>query len=244
MVNLSKVAVTVAISWLLLTALPGVGQSVAPPISEYRGKADGMYELRNDSDVAMAVIVEVQGFTVDEDGGMRYSVPNPQIKVDLGSNSFVIPPRQSHYVFYKAKTDEANGWFTIQNTMTRQVPLPNQMRINFVLPHVVYIYQKKKLTKNDLSLDVRPGEKAGEYTLTVSNLTPKLGRIQGVTCEGFEKKAEVGGFPVFPSGKRHIKLEPGKPVKAARIKVNFEDGFSLEAPIAFDQSVAQQGKTN
>ena len=225
----SKIAITAAWCLLLLAAVPGVGQSVAPPIAEYRGKADGMYELKNDGDAAMAVILEVRGFTVDENGNLGYAPLDPKIKVELKESSFVIPPHESHYVFYKAQGEKANGWFTILSSMTRTVPVRNQMRINFVLPHVVYLYQKKKLRKEDVAVRILRGDKEGEYLIEVENHTDKLGRVEGVSTQGFEKKSESGGFPVFPNYTRRLVLQLGEPFSKPSVTVSFEDGFSINA---------------
>ncbi len=227
MLNGSKLAITATWCLLFLAAIPGVGQSVAPPIAEYRGKADGMYELKNDGDAAMAVILEVHGFTVDENGNLGYASLDPQVKVELKESSFVIPPHESHYVFYKAQGERANGWFTILSSMTRAVPVRNQMRINFVLPHVVYLYQKKRLKKEDVAVRVLKGDKEGEYLVEVENHTDKLGRVEGISTQGFEEKAENGGFPVFPNYTRRLILQLGEPSGKSSVTVSFEDGFSI-----------------
>ena len=223
----SKVAITAAWCLLLLAAIPGVGQSVAPPIAEYRGKADGMYELKNDGDAAMAVILEVHGFSVDENGNLGYAPLDPKMKVELKESSFVIPPHESHYVFYKAEAERPTAWFTILSSMTRAVPVRNQMRINFVLPHVVYLYQKKKLKKEDVAVRLLKGDNEGEYLVEVENHTDKLGRVEGVSTQGFEKKSENGGFPVFPNYTRRLMLRLGEASGKGSVTVSFEDGFSI-----------------
>ena len=81
---------------LIAMAIPSLSQTIVPPIAEYRVKGGGVVELRNDGDVPLAVIVEVKGFTVDENGRMAYVELDPMVRVELGASSFVIPPRQSH----------------------------------------------------------------------------------------------------------------------------------------------------
>lgn len=215
---------------LWLSALAGVGQTIAPPIAEYRGKAQGMFELKNDGDVPLAVILEFQGFQVDEDGNIRYEAIDPGLKVETGANSFVIPPHQSHLVFYRARTDKAYAWFAVLNTLTRAASEQNRMRINFVLPHVVYLYQRQKFKKEDLSLTILPGSKDGEYRLDIENHSGKLGRVEDVAWDGCENNGESGGFPMFPEGKRRLRLQTGKPSPKAKVKVVFQDGFTLQVP--------------
>jgi hypothetical protein len=215
----------------VLFGVTGVAQTVAPPVAEYRGKASGMFELRNDGDVPLAAILEVHGFTVDEKGTLLYHELDPSLKVEIGQNSFVIPPHESHYVFYKASSSASQSWFSVLSTMTRTVNQPGQMRINFVLPHVVYIYQKQKLKKDDVSVSVTPGKAAGEYTVEVQNHSDKLSRVESVTGDGFEKNVEVGGFPIFPERTRQVVINGGTPSAKAKMKVSFEDGFSIQVPL-------------
>ena len=216
----------------VLFGVTGVAQTVSPPVAEYRNKANGMFELRNDGDVPLAAILEVHGFTVDERGQIMPQALDPALKVELGSNSFVIPPHQSHYVFYKASCSSPQVWFSIQSTLTKAASAPGQMRINFVLPHVVYIYQKQKLKKEDVSVQVKPGQTPGQYTLEIENHSDKLSRVETVTGQGFEKAVEAGGFPIFPQKKRQVVLDGGTPSAGAKVKVSFEDGFSVQVPLS------------
>jgi len=226
-----KISVKAACLFFLLSAV-GVGQTITPPIAEYRGsKAQGMFELHNDGDVPLAAIVEIQGFSVDENGQFGYQAADPATKVEIGTNSFVIAPHESHMVFYKATVSGQHAWFTILSTLTQAASDRNRMRINFVLPHIVYMYQKQKLKKDDVIATMLPSEKSGEYLLQVQNRSDKLARVEGVAWRGFQKNADSGGFPVFPHATRRIKQETGMASKAPSVKVNFEDGFSIEVAI-------------
>lgn len=215
----------------LFAAIPGVGQTITPPIAEYRGKADGMFELRNDGDVPLAAILEVQGFEVDQDGNLKYKPADPDLNVVMGSNSFVIPPHQTHMVFYKAVSKRPQAWFTILSTLTKAATNRQQMRINFVLPHVVYLYQKQKLKKDDVALSVSSGSKPGEYRLDIQNRTDKLARVENLNWRGFEKNGESGGFPIFPGAKRIVTFQAGNVARDASVKISFEDGFSVQVPV-------------
>jgi len=227
--KLNKSALLVAIC--VLFGMTGAAQTVSPPVAEYRNKANGMFELRNDGDVPLAAILEVHGFTVDEKGNVVYQALDPNLKVEIGSNSFIIPPHGSHYVFYKASSSSPQSWFSILSTMTKAVATPGQMRINFVLPHVVYIYQKQKLKKEDVTVRVLPGTNDGKYTLEIENHSDKLSRVESVTADGFQKPVEVGGFPLFPGKNRQVVVDGGTPNANAKVKVSFEDGFSLQVPL-------------
>jgi len=227
--SFKKLALLLAICVFL--GVTGVAQTVSPPVAEYRNKANGMFELRNDGDTPLAAILEVHGFIVDEHGQILPQDLEPTLKVELGANSFVIPPHQSHYVFYKATTSAPQSWFSIQSTLTKAVSAPGQMRINFVLPHVVYIYQKQKLKKDDVTVQLNKGAKDGEFTLEIANHSDKLSRVESVSGEGFEKTVQSGGFPVFPKKKRQVVLNGGSANADAKVKVSFEDGFSVQVPL-------------
>ncbi len=226
--NLFKAA-CLCVLWF--SAVSGVGQTVAPPIAEYRGKAQGMFELKNEGDLPLAVILELHGFQVDEQGGILYAGLDPAIRVELGESSFVIPPHGSHFVFYKAQTEKPNAWFAIVSTLTKAASDENHMRINFVLPHVVYLYQKQKFTKDDFDVAVQHTENPLEYAVAITNRSAKLGRVETVTWKGCQKNGELGGFPMFPAGKRSLRISCGVPGAQPSVKVTFQDGFSLETAL-------------
>jgi hypothetical protein len=215
---------------LIQTTISAAGQTISPPVAEYRGRANGMVELRNDGDVPLAAILEVHGFQVDEHGVLRYAPLNPDVKVDLGANSFVIPAHQSHYVFYKASCPQSSCWFAILSTLTRAENEKNQMRINIVLPHVVYVYQKAKFKRGDVNVTVTPSTD-GKYELLIQNKSDKLGRVESIETSGFRKPFRSGGIPVFPAGRRFVEIDPDDPGNQASVKVTFEDGFSISVPV-------------
>ncbi len=222
----------IALGVVLLLAVSAMGQGISPPLAEYRGKAQGMLELRNDGDQPLVAILEVQGFNVDESGTLKYTELDRTIKVDLGASSFIIGPHQSHYVFYKATSEYPSYWFAILATLTKANPVQNRIRINVVLPHVVYVYQKSRLKQSEVPLRTIPSATAGEYQLEINNLSQKLGRIAAVESHGFSRDIALGGLPVFPAQKRYVTVRPGKPANGtASLKVIFEDGFTTSVPV-------------
>ncbi len=111
-----------------------------------------MLWLRNDGDVPLAALLEVRGFQVNDKFDVDSAPLDAGIRVDLGTNSFVIPPHQMHYVFYKAAAKTLPAWFAIVCNLTQAKPLQDGMRINFVFPHLVYVYQKAKFNKEDITV--------------------------------------------------------------------------------------------
>lgn len=202
-------------------------QTLSPPIAEYRNKADGMLTLSNEGDRPLAAILEVRGFTVDSDGTLRYGPIDNQINVQFGANSFLIPPHQSHYVFYKAGCARLPCWFAIINTLTQATPVSGGLRINIILPHFVYIYQRAKFKKGDVRIESFRGEQAGEYRLKFQNLSSKLERVETVQTKGFEVNETYGGFPLFPEQTRWLVVKAGAPSRKAEFKIRFGGGLRL-----------------
>ena len=202
--------------WLALLAFGGtiVAQSIAPPIAEFRGtKADGMFEIRNTTDYNMAVVLETRSFDVDPRGQVRYRPLDPGITIRMGASSFVLRPHDSRMIFYKATFPSAPSSFSIIPTMTKAGVLEG-LRINYILPHMIYVYQKDKLQRSDVKVDLVGG------VLHVQNLSAKLGRVGAVQAA----KEDLGGFPLFPGQTREMHVSSDK------ASVTFEDGFKVNVP--------------
>ena len=110
----------------------GRAHTLSPPIAEYRQKADGMLTLGNNGDTSLVALLEVRTFSVDDDGNLLYRPPDPGIRVQWGSDSFLIPPHQVHYMFYKATRERAPCWFAIINNLTAANRVTSGLRINIV----------------------------------------------------------------------------------------------------------------
>jgi hypothetical protein len=203
------------VAWLaiLLASVASLrAQAIAPPIAEYRGNAvSGMVEVQNSMDYPMVALIETRGFTVDGQGQVHYGPMDPGIRLSLGATSFLVGPHDTHMVFYKATTPVPPVSFAIVITMTR-AKAAEGMRINFVLPHMVYVYQKDKLNRADVKVDLADG------VLHIQNTSQKLGRVTGVRGS----KQEFGGFPLYPGQTREMALAGNKAT------VNFEDGFRVD----------------
>ncbi len=229
--DLIQKAALSSLACLLAAALPSPAQVLSPPIAEYRKKADGMLTLTNVGDAPLATILELRAFSVDDDGNLQYGPPDPQVSVRLGSNSFTIPPRQVHYVFYKASCLRLPCWFAIINTLTQATPVASGMRVNIILPHLVYIYQKPKFRKGDVHVQVLPGRGAGQYRLSFENHSQKLERVETVQLRGFTLSESYGGFPLFPGQTRWLSVETGTPSRKAQFRIRFAGGLRLDVPL-------------
>jgi hypothetical protein len=201
-------------TFLCFASVLAWGQSIAPPIAEYRGsKVSGMFEIRNTTGDAMAVTLDTKTFTVDERGQVHYGPLAQDVKVQMGSSSFVLSAHDKRMVFYRVSFPSSPASFSIVTTMTKAQEQVG-MRVKFVLPHMIYVYQKEKLKRSDVSLDL------GNGVLRIHNLSPKLGRVSEVLVDS----GDVGGFPIYPNQIREVAV-----AKTTRASVKFDDGFSLSA---------------
>lgn len=200
-------------------ALLSVGlwaQGIAPPIAQYRGdKVDGMFEVQNNTDYPMAVLLATQSFDVDEQGQVRYRPLDAGIQIKMGASSFVLRPNDKRMVFYKASFLVSPTSFSITATMTKAKAVEGALRFNFIFPHMVYVYQKAKLDRSDIKIELVDG------VLRIHNLSQKLGRVAEVQAP----KQELGGFPLYPGQTREV-IATG----AKKVTVKFEDGFKIEMP--------------
>jgi hypothetical protein len=228
---------------ILALAAGAESQSLSPPIAQYRGKANGMLELRNNGDTPLAALLELRGFSVDRQGTVRYGPLAPGVSVQLGASSFIIPPHQVHYVFYKASVPRLPAWFAIINTLAQAAPVTRGIRINIILPHFAYIYQKSKLHKDDVLVRVLPEDAAGRYALEVQNVSKKLGRAKEVRAKGFRDDLAYGSFPLFPGETRRVSLQGRNPSQRARLRIQFEDGFHVDESLPAGPAGKPVGET-
>ncbi len=202
---------------LLIGATSLLGQGIAPPIAEYRGEsASGMFEIQNTTSDPMAVILSTMSFTVDEQGHVQYSPLAPTTTIKMGASSFVLQPHDNRLIFYKASFPSSPTSFSIIATLTKVEAVDSGMRLSFVFPHMVYVYQKEKFGKDDIRLELVNG------ALHIHNLSKKLGRVESVQANAGQV---AGGFPVYPGQTREVAVSG-----ATKATVTFEDGFKVATP--------------
>ena len=187
-------------------------QTITPPIAEFRGlKAEGAFQIDNPFDRPLSVTLETKSFTVDSRGDVVYTPLRPKVHVDLGSSSFVILPHDNRTVYYKAVSTTSPTSFSIIPTMTPIVPVKG-VRVNYRIPHMIYLYQKAKLTKADVRVTVKNGK------VVISNASEKLGRVEFIHVGS----DDLHGFPLYPGQTREIAIS------GASASVHFEEGFKVD----------------
>ena len=172
-----------------------------------------MFEIQNGTDSSMAVILATKSFEVDDRGQVRYRALDPGIKIKMGASSFLIRSHDSRMIFYKTSFPASPTSFSIIATMTK-AEATEGVRVNFVFPHMIYVYQKEKLSRADVDIQLVNG------VLHIQNLSQKLGRVSEVQAA----KEDLGGFPIYPKQTREVALGTTKAT------VKFEEGFKVDLP--------------
>ena len=227
------------VCWLAVAG-PLAGQSVSPPIAEYQERARSSFQLHNGSLFPLTVVLEVRGFRVTEQGEVVDQVlDTSRVHVKLSAMSFRIPPRGSYRVFYEATGDSLPAWFNILSAMTG-TRTENGLNVRLLLPHVVYLNQKKPLKKDEVAirrLEYDSGSKKARVQL--ENLGPHLGRVLQVSVtDGHTTSGPSGGFPLFPGKRRWTEVSWDGKGSPSRLTVRFAR-FSIDtAMTATRKSVA------
>jgi hypothetical protein len=182
-------------------------QTIQPVITEYVEKADGKFEVVNDTLTPMAIVLEPRSFSIAEDGRGVYRALDPGIHVKLSDTSFRLEPKQSYYVFYKATSDQLPAWFTVYAAFS-PVHGGDGLHVRVMLPHTVYLYQKKPIDKDSIHIDdssYRAGSETVECDL--HNNGSALVRVQEVRVVSGKTMVQAAGFPLLPGVTRHLAID-------------------------------------
>ncbi len=197
---------------LALLAVPAMyacAQAVSPVIVEYKNKADGRIDFTNNTLTPMAVVLEPKSFSITPDGNGVYRPLDSTINLQLSAMSFRIDPGQTYYVFYKAKATKLPAWFTVYAVFTA-VKHAKGLDVRILLPHTVYIYPKKPLSKNRDEISIASATYSptlNRITCDVVNMGPDLDRVQEVQITGGRSSQTEAGFPLLPGASRHLSVE-------------------------------------
>jgi len=215
---------------LLFLAPLAAAQTVSPVIVEYAEKADGRFQVYNDADIPITVVVEPHSFTVDSTGKAVFRKLDPGLHVELSSTSFRLGPKQTYYVFYKATTETYPNWFCIYSTVSGPVTA-TALKLAIELPHTVYLLGRKSLEQSQVSWNrAEISAEGGKRLVTaeVENHGAELARVQEVEVTSTGGKQTFSGFPLFPGQRRAIELDWDQPGVPQRIVLKFPR-FKLES---------------
>jgi hypothetical protein len=224
---------------LLFLAPLTSAQTVSPVIVEYPDKADGRFQVYNDADIPLTVVLEPHSFTVDSTGKAVFRRLDSSLHVQLSATSFRLAPKQTYYVFYKATTETYPNWFCIYSVISGAVT-PTGLKLAIELPHTVYLLGHKSLDQSQISWNrAEIAKKGGKRLVTaeVENHGAEFSRIQEVEVTSTTGKQTFTGFPLFPGQRRAIELDWDQPGEPQRIVLKFPR-FKLESNLK-DATVTQ-----
>lgn len=209
--------------------MPLGAQTVRPAVVEYQEQARGRFELVNETLFPLTVVLDVRGFYVDESGELvETPLDTSRIDVRLSAMSFRIPPRQSYAVSYEAKATHYPSWFIISSALSGARTQAG-LNVRVILPHVVYMLQKKSLQADDVIVRSLEYDKlAGKVRLTLENTGNSLGRALSTEVLGDAGTPALGGaFPLFPQSRRRVEIPWTRGAPPRRLLVQFAD-FTID----------------
>ncbi len=207
-------------------------QTISPVIVEYTDKAGGRFQLYNDGDIPITVVVEPHSFSVDATGKATFRKLDPGLHVELSSTSFRLAPKQTYYVFYKATTETFPNWFCIYATVTGPTT-PSGLKLALELPHTVYLLGHKTLDASQVSWDRAEIAVRGDKRLIsaeVENHSAEFSRVQEMEVVTSSGKKTFGGFPLFPGQRREIELDWDQPGVPQQLVLKFSH-FKIESDL-------------
>ena len=213
---------------LLASAEPARAQTVRPVIVEYKGThVRGKFELVNDQLLPVNVIMEPRSFDVTEDGDPVYRALDPSVKLKLSEMSFRIPAQQSRTIFFDARAESVPAWFTIFATFAG-LPRHQGIELEIELPHTVYMLPKTPLGAADVRVESAVWDSvAKNVSLRLTNLSPRLGRVEEAEAAAKKQKSQVGSFPLLPGASRRVVIPWDAPVAPTTYRLRFQR-FTLE----------------
>ncbi len=199
-------------------------QTISPVIVEYTDRADGRFQLYNDADVPLTVVVEPRSFSVDSTGMATFRKLDPGLHVTLSTTSFRVAPKQTYYVFYKATTETYPNWFCIYATVTGTTT-PTGLKLALELPHTVYLTGRKSLDQSQVSWNRAETNANGDkrqISAEIENHGAEISRVQEVeVLSSSGGKQTYAGFPLFPRQRRKIDLDWDQPGVPQQIVLKF-----------------------
>ena len=209
----------------------GSAQTVRPVIVQYSGVARGKFELVNNGLQPMGVVLQPMSFSITEDGDGVYGPLASSIHLKLSATSFRIPPQQSRFVFYEARSDHLPAWFVIRNVFAG-IGRQSGIKVQVDIPHTVYLLQKQPLEKQDVVVEsFQLLRRQHKVVITLVNKSPKLGRALEWQVSAKGTKTSNAGFPLLPQTRRRLEVEWNSPDAPAMFWVRFEH-FTLKEELS------------
>jgi hypothetical protein len=185
----------------------GSAQTISPVIVEATGKVSGKVELTNDTLNPMAVVLEAKSFDIGPDGRGIFRPLDAVIRLQLSSTSFILQPKESYYIFYKASSEKLPTWFTVYAVFESIQKSPG-LKVRIMLPHTVYLYQKRAPSRDAIQVKQAVYDKQRDKVVCdIQNTSGSLIRAQALHVVGNKADVVSGGFPLLPNSPRHLEID-------------------------------------
>ncbi len=195
-------------------------------------KADGRFQIYNDGEVPLTVVLEPHSFSVDSNGNPTFRKLDPEIHVQLSSTSFRLQPKQTYFVFYKASSETLPNWFCVYATVTGSTTSTG-IKLALQLPHTVYLLDKKPLDPDQIAWIRSESSTVGnkrQIVAEVENHSTEFSRVRDVQVTSANGKQSFAGFPLFPGQRRLIELDWDGTSEPQHIQLSF-DRFKKESDL-------------
>ncbi len=201
-------AALIASTLLPLSTAVASAQEVGPPVAEYKGRAVGSFEVRNNGLYPMNVVIEPFGFVQDSLGKITYiAFDTTRVKLRLSAMSLRLPARAGVSISYEATSDSVPAWFVITSTFhgTRR----QGVNYNFQLPHVVYLHQKAPVRKDEIQLAQFTFAAEGrQVRFKIRNGSAGITRCgEGTLTSASGARAPIPAFPLYPRFERWVTVD-------------------------------------
>jgi hypothetical protein len=206
-------------------------QTISPLIVEYHEKGAGRILLTNNTLTPLVVILEPMSFSIAPDGKAVYRPLDPGIHVELSTTSVRLMPKQEYYVFYKTSADSLPAWYTIYATFSPAHRGPG-LTVRIMLPHTVYLLQKKPLQKDDVYAGPATWNAQKKLVVCdVENISKAYGRMREGSVQAGRESTSIDGFPLLPGDPRHLEI-PWSGRNPPEVLTLHFDHFELKVPVS------------
>jgi hypothetical protein len=216
----------------LACCVPVAAQTVSPPVAEHQERARSSFQLSNGTIFPLVAVLEVRGFRVTEAGEVVDApLDTGRVHVKLSATSFRIPPRGTYTVFYEATGDSLPAWFVISSALSG-ARTDNGLNVRIILPHVVYLNQKRPVRREDIVVRrVELDAAANRARVLLENTGDNLGRAHELSLANAKNESRSSaGFPMFPHFRRWVEIPWDLPEPPVRAKLRFAK-FSLDTAL-------------
>jgi hypothetical protein len=210
--------------------MTALAQTIQPVITEYTEKAEGKFEVTNDTLTPMAIVLEPKSFSITPEGRGVFRQLDSGIRLELSSMSFRLEPKQSYYVFYKAHAETLPAWFTVYAVFSPIKADPG-MKVRIMLPHTVYLYQKKPIDKSAFHIEQSAYLTQKDTVICdLENKGSSLVRVQDVRAVTGKTSVVAAGFPLLPGSSRHLEIAWKEKVRPDYLLLHFPH-FDVKEPL-------------